>query len=95
MQVTSVVLELGSREVCCAVLQWNGGGGSVANSADSTILNLSTQNDEVAASNDSAEWNRLSIVSKLRYGVIQGYIGTRKGVVKLSPVNSHATLVPV
>ena len=60
-----MVLELGSRQVCCAVLQWSGGGNSIANNADSTLLNMSNQSDEIA-SNDRGEWNRLSILSKLR-----------------------------
>ena len=60
-----MVLELGSREVCCAVLVWSGGGNSIANNADSTLLNLSNQSDEIA-SNEPGEWNRLHILSKLR-----------------------------
>ena len=59
-----MVLELGSREVCCGVLVWSGGGNSIANNADSTLLNLSNQSDEIA-SNDPGEWNRLHILSKL------------------------------
>ena len=60
-----MVLEQGSRQVCCAVLVWSGGGGSIANNADSTLLNLSNHDEEIA-SNDAGEWNRLRILSKLR-----------------------------
>ena len=60
-----MVLELGSRQVCCAVLVWNGGGSSIAYNADSTLLNLSNPSEEIA-SNDPGEWNRLRILSKLR-----------------------------
>ncbi|XP_028400587.1 trafficking protein particle complex subunit 11-like [Dendronephthya gigantea] len=64
IEVTSVVLELGSRQVCCGILIWNGGGGNIANNSDSTLVNLGNQNDEIA-SVGTGEWNRLRILSKL------------------------------
>ncbi|XP_046841121.1 trafficking protein particle complex subunit 11-like [Xenia sp. Carnegie-2017] len=64
IEVSQVVLDIGSREVCCVVLMWNGGGASVSNNADSTLLGLGSQQNETL-SEDAKEWKQLRISSKL------------------------------
>ena len=46
--------------MCCAILVWNGGGGSVANTAEQSFVN------DLAFGTEGADWNRLRILAKLR-----------------------------
>ena len=61
-QVTSIALELGSRESRCAVLVWSGGGGEAATSKTSFVsYGLKSPSKE-----DQFEWDDLQIVSKIK-----------------------------
>lgn len=65
LQVTSVVLELGSSQVCRGILVWTDGGGSVASTAEPSLVGLSQST--ATSGSDVTEWNRLRILSSLRY----------------------------
>lgn len=62
LQVTSIALELGSRDARCAVLVWSGGG------VESTTSNKSfvSYGLKSAAKEDQFDWDDLQIISKIK-----------------------------
>ena len=62
-QVTSVALELGSRESRCAVLVWSGWGGETA-IVNNYFVNYGLKS---ASKEDQIDWDDLKIVSKIKW----------------------------
>ena len=62
-QVTSIALELGSRESRRAVLVWSGGGGEVAASPKKSFVSYGPKS---SAKEDQFDWDDLQIVSKIK-----------------------------
>ncbi|KAJ7378712.1 Trafficking protein particle complex subunit 11 [Desmophyllum pertusum] len=62
LQVTSVALELGSRESRCAVLVWSGWGGETA-IVNNYFVNYGLKS---ASKEDQIDWDDLKIVSKIK-----------------------------